>query len=76
MWVFDQSFFCFKGDPVNKEDLFVAVKTCKKFHSERGASPPTLTTKTLFCVQISLEVLLSSCCFCFFLIMDGFHLSA
>ncbi|XP_029700164.1 beta 3-glucosyltransferase a isoform X2 [Takifugu rubripes] len=23
------------GDPVKKEDLFVAVKTCKKFHSER-----------------------------------------
>ncbi|XP_076729457.1 beta 3-glucosyltransferase a isoform X2 [Maylandia zebra] len=23
------------GEPVNKEDIFVAVKTCKKFHSER-----------------------------------------
>lgn len=23
------------GEPVNKEDLFVAVKTCRKFHSER-----------------------------------------
>ncbi|TMS07112.1 Beta-1,3-glucosyltransferase, partial [Larimichthys crocea] len=24
------------GEPVNKEDVFVAVKTCRKFHSERG----------------------------------------
>uniref|UniRef100_A0A8D0CZB9 Beta 3-glucosyltransferase a n=1 Tax=Sander lucioperca TaxID=283035 RepID=A0A8D0CZB9_SANLU len=23
------------GEPVNKEDIFVAVKTCRKFHSER-----------------------------------------
>ncbi|KAM4620398.1 beta-1,3-glucosyltransferase [Polymixia lowei] len=23
------------GDPVNKEDIFVAVKTCQKFHSDR-----------------------------------------
>ncbi|XP_071767913.1 beta-1,3-glucosyltransferase [Centroberyx gerrardi] len=23
------------GDPVNKEDVFVAVKTCQKFHSQR-----------------------------------------
>ncbi|KAM3869619.1 beta-1,3-glucosyltransferase-like, partial [Diretmus argenteus] len=23
------------GDPVNKEDIFVAVKTCRKFHSDR-----------------------------------------
>lgn len=31
---------CFhqKGEPVNKEDIFVAVKTCRKFHSERGES--------------------------------------
>lgn len=29
-----------KGEPVKKEHLFVAVKTCKKFHGERGASPP------------------------------------
>ena len=27
-----------KGEPVNKEDIFVAVKTCRKFHSERGES--------------------------------------
>lgn len=25
---------------MKKEHLFVAVKTCKKFHSERGASSP------------------------------------
>lgn len=24
---------------MKKEHLFVAVKTCKKFHGERGASP-------------------------------------
>ncbi|CAB1347454.1 unnamed protein product, partial [Coregonus sp. 'balchen'] len=25
-----------QGEPVKKDDIFVAVKTCKKFHSERG----------------------------------------
>lgn len=30
--------FSSKGEPVNKEDIFVAVKTCQKFHSERGES--------------------------------------
>lgn len=44
---------------MKKEDLFVAVKTCKKFHSERGAC--CTHTHTLFFVQIALEVLLSSC---------------
>lgn len=33
-----------KGEPVKKEDIFVAVKTCRKFHSERGTSTPTLDT--------------------------------
>ncbi|MED6242295.1 Beta-1,3-glucosyltransferase [Ataeniobius toweri] len=28
-------FFSHKGEPVKKEDIFVAVKTCRKFHSER-----------------------------------------
>lgn len=31
--------FILKGEPVNTEDIFVAVKTCRKFHSERGESP-------------------------------------
>lgn len=30
---------------MKKEDLFVAVKTCKKFHTERGASPPLIVQK-------------------------------
>lgn len=30
--------FSSKGAPVNKEEIFVAVKTCGKFHSERGES--------------------------------------
>uniref|UniRef100_A0AAX7UIV2 Fringe-like glycosyltransferase domain-containing protein n=1 Tax=Astatotilapia calliptera TaxID=8154 RepID=A0AAX7UIV2_ASTCA len=35
-FVFDSCLlFLSKGEPVNKEDIFVAVKTCKKFHSER-----------------------------------------
>ena len=29
-------FFFFKGNPVKKEDIFVAVKTCKKFHGDRS----------------------------------------
>lgn len=33
-----------KGEAVKKEDIFVAVKTCRKFHSERGTSTPTLDT--------------------------------
>lgn len=32
--------FSSKGEPVYTEDIFVAVKTCRKFHSERGKSQP------------------------------------
>lgn len=46
---------------MKKEHLFVAVKTCKKFHGERGAFPPTLIIKTLFNVKIALEGLLPYC---------------
>lgn len=58
---------------MKKEHLFVAVKTCKKFHGERGASPLHSHHKTLFTVQIAFEGLLSSCFllvffFCFFLV--------
>lgn len=42
--VFFVSFFSSKGEPVTKEDIFVAVKTCRKFHSERGESVPFLQT--------------------------------
>lgn len=42
-FVFDSCLlFLSKGEPVNKEDIFVAVKTCKKFHSERGESFPLI----------------------------------
>lgn len=35
--------FPLKGEPVKREDIFVAVKTCRKFHSDRGAcATPTL----------------------------------
>ena len=27
---------CLQGAPVADEDLFVAVKTCEKFHEDRG----------------------------------------
>lgn len=41
--------FSLKGEPAKKEDIFVAVKTCRKFHSERGASTPTLQWLPSFC---------------------------
>ncbi len=27
---------CPQGQPVKSDNIFVAVKTCKKFHSDRG----------------------------------------
>lgn len=30
------SLVCPQGQPVKSENIFVAVKTCKKFHSDRG----------------------------------------
>lgn len=60
LFVFIFFFWFFKGEPVKKEHLFVAVKTCKKFHGERGASL-TLNKNTFQC-----RLLLKDFCRLFF----------
>ena len=34
----------FQGDPISEDDMFVAVKTCKKFHKSRGRKVNILYT--------------------------------
>lgn len=50
--------FPLKGEPVKRDDIFVAVKTCRKFHSDRGAcTTPTLPEHflTVFFFSLSLS---------------------
>lgn len=48
---------CFQGDPVPKTDVFVAVKTCQKFHLDRGTfTPPRLVFRLEWAPHLSSPV--------------------